>query len=250
MFARLPFIVLTLIATLFITGCGPGRGEAMTRSRQVVLPNGTTVALTSMSITKPVGDPAIDSAITQASQADDTVWAAVASSNAWITLLYEFRKGLTRDQQAARIKRQQLEEWYRTERSERDKAEAFERQMAFYDAVSAQVAAGTAEVRQRELFATAAERIVPAITAYEALFSVLPPDDALLRTVATYNRGVLTGLSGRIPAAKALFDEAHGYAVGNTSVDIIRQCLRAKEHMDALQKQQVMLQLDERERRQ
>ena len=250
MLTRIQLVLLTLITTLFITGCGPGRGDAVTRSRQVVLPNGTTVALTTMSITKPAGVPAIDSAITQASQADNAVWAAAASSGAWITLHYEIRKGLTRDQQAARIKRQQLEEWYRTERSERDKTEAFERQMAFFDAVSAQVAAGTAEARQRELYATAAGQITPAITAYESLFSVLPPDDALLRTVATYNRGVLTGLSGRIPAAKALFDEAHGYAVRNTSVDIIRQCLRAKEEMDALQKQQVMLQLDERERRQ
>jgi len=237
MFARLPLILLTFIATLFITGCGPGRGDAMTRARRVVLPNGTTVALTSMSITKPAGNPAIDSAITQASQADDAVWATMATSSAWITLHYNIRKGLTRDEQAAQIKRQQLEEWYRTELSERDKAEVFERQMALYDAVSAQIAAGTAEARQRELYVAAAGKITPAITAYESLFSALPPEDALLRTVATYNRGVLTGLSGRIPAAKALFDEAHGYAVRNTSVEIIRQCLSAKQEMDALQRQ-------------
>ena len=247
---RVPLILLTLIATQFLSGCGPGRGEAATRTRQVVLPNGKAVSLTSMAITKSAGDPAIDAVIKQASQADESVWKAVASSNASITLHYEIRKGLTRDQQAERIKRQQLEEWYRTERSEQDKTEAFERQMALYEAVSAHVADGTIEAKLRELQSAATERIAPAIAAYESLGSALASDDALLRTAAAYSRGVLTGLSGRIPAAKALFEEAHGYAVRHVSVDIIRQCLRAKDEMDALQKERIMLQLDDRERRQ
>lgn len=110
--------------------------------------------------------------------------------------------------------------------------------------------AGTVEARQRDLHAAATDRIAPAITAYERLFSILRPDDALLRTVATYNRGLLSGLSGRIPAAKSLFDEAHGYAVRNAPVAIIRQCLRAKDELDALQKQRILLQIDERERQQ
>lgn len=250
MSTRACLLVITLISTLFMAGCGPGRSEATTRARQVVLPNGKAVTLTSMAITKPAGDPAIDSVIKQASQADEAVWKAVSSSNAYITLHYEIRKGLTREQQAERIKRQQLEEWYRIERSERDKTEAFERQMALFDAISAEVAAGTMEAKQRELQTAASERIAPAIAAFESLGSALAPDDALLRTVATYNRGVLTGLAGRIPAAKALFEEAHGYAVRHVSVDIIRQCLRAKDEMDALNKERIMLQLDERERRQ
>lgn len=243
-------ILALTFGLLVCAGCGPGRGAAVIRPRQIVLPDGTTAALHTMAVTGTTGDADIDGAIRQAQQADDAYWGAIQASNAWVTLHYEIRRGLTRAQYADRLQRQQVEQWYRTEITARDKAEAMERQLRLYDQISAQITAGTAADTQRDLAATAASRNAPAVAAYQALEGAVGPDDALLLTVAAYNQGMLIGITGRIDQAKALLTAAHDHAVRRATVDIIRQCLVGQQELDGLRKQQLLYQVEERSRAQ
>lgn len=247
---RCAAILGLVFAVIVMMGCGPGRGTAAIRSRQFVLPDGTSVALHTMAITGTTGNTGIDSCIRQAQQADTAYWTAIQANNTWVSLSYEIRRGLTRAQYADRIQRQQLEQWYRTEITVRDKTEATERQLQLYDQISDQIATGTAAETQRGLTEAAVALNPPAAAAYQSLGGAVAPDDALLQAVAAYNQGMLIGISGHIDQAKALLVEAHGHAVRHAPVDIIRQCLTGQQELDALRKQQLLFQVDERIRAQ
>lgn len=247
MFSRYAFIPLALSA-LLCSGCGAGRGQASIRSRLVVLPNGSQVTLHTLALQGPVGDAPIDAAIATAQQADTALWSAVAATGSRTKLTWEIHAGLTRDAYAARIRRGQLEEWYRIDLSTRDKADVEDRQLQLFDTISRQIVDGTAAAAEADLRAQVAARIPSVEAAYTALVDAVSEDDALLRVVATYNRGMCAGLAGHDLVGKALLQEAHGYAVRHVPVDIIRQCQTAQQELDALHKQQVLEQVDARAR--
>lgn len=248
MLSRRCSLFVLVVATLVCAGCGAGRGQASLSARTVVEPDGSTSTLTILDVRGPVGDAPVDAAITQASRAAGNLWSAVAASNAWITLAWEQRRGLTRDAYAERLRRQQTEAWYRIEMTARDKTEAYERQLALFDQIHTHQAAGTDAAQQRQLREEMSARIVPAVAAYQALAAVAAPDDALLRVVAAYNQGICAGLAGDYRRGAALLDEAHGYAVRHVDVAIIRQCQRGQQDLQALEKTRLLFQADERNR--
>jgi hypothetical protein len=243
-------VFIMMLAVCWCSGCGAGRGQVVIQSHQVVLPDGSQAKISVLVIPTPIGDPSVDVAINTAQHAATAFWSSSSACGAWTELAYEIRKGMTRDRYVKQLRTQQMQEWYRIEKTPRDKAEAYERQLQLFDTVSRHLTAGTCDEMGRSQREHAATLIPPAAAAYKSLASIVQDDDALLHVVAAYDQGVLAALQGNVRQGHVCLDEATSWAVRHVPVEIIRQCAAGHREIDALDKQRILFGVDERNRQQ